>query len=157
MRLSDVLVRDATIYGLEAKTKEPVLREMLSAIVAAGKLAANRSDEVMEALMRRERLGTTGVGKGIAVPHAKHDCIDGIIASIGHSSTGVEFASLDNEPVYTVFLLLASPRATGEHLAALERISAVVRDDDYWRFLRDAKTGAEILEIIGEADASFGE
>ena len=157
MRLSDVLARDATIYGLEAKTKEPVLREMLSAMVAAGKLAANRGDEVMEALMRRERLGTTGVGKGIAVPHAKHDCIEGIIASIGHSSTGVEFASLDNEPVYTVFLLLASPRATGEHLAALERISAVVRDDDYWRFLRDAKSGAEILEIIGEADASFGD
>ncbi len=156
MRLSDVLVRDATVFNLEARSKEPVLREMLSAMVSAGKIEASRYEEVLEALMKRERLGTTGVGKGIAVPHAKHDRIQGIIASVGHSTEGVDFASLDSERVFTVFLLLASPGATGEHLAALERISAIVRDDDYWRFLRDAKSGAELLDIIGEADASFG-
>jgi len=157
MRLSEVLVREVTIFDFQSKTKEPVLREMLGALVAAGKVAPGRADEVMDALMRRERLGTTGVGKGIAVPHAKHDSIEGIIASVGHSRTGIDFTSLDKEPVYTVFLLLASPSATGEHLAALERISAIVRDDDYWRFLKDARSAEELVEIIAEADANFGD
>jgi len=157
MRLSDILVPEAVIFDLEAGEKDPVLREMLAAMVSAGRISQCRSADLFEALMRREKLGTTGVGKGIAVPHAKHDCIDGITASIAHSCAGVDFASLDNEPVYTVFLLLASPRATGEHLAALERISSIVRDDDYWRFLRDARSAREIVEIIGEADAGFGD
>ena len=157
MRLSDVLVREATIYDLQSRTKEPVLREMLAAMVASGNVTASRQDELMEALMRRERLGTTGVGKGIAVPHAKHGSVDGLIASIGHSGSGVDFTSLDSEPVFTVFMLLASPQATSEHLAVLERISAIVRDDDYWRFLRDAKSSEEMLELIQEADANFGQ
>lgn len=155
MRLSDILVRDAAIFELQAKNKETVLREMIEALVECGKVSPARSNDLFDALMRRERLGTTGVGKGIAVPHAKHECIERMIACIAHSRTGVDFASLDSEPVYTVFLLLASPSATSEHLAALERISSIVRDDDYWRFLRDARTRDEMLEIIGEADASF--
>jgi len=157
MKLSHVLVPEAVIYGLKATTKEPVLQELLGAVTAAGRVSKARSGDVLEALTRRERLGTTGVGKGIAVPHAKHDCIEGTMAAIGHSRAGVDFASLDGEPVFTVFLLLASPLATAEHLAALERISAIVRDDDYWRFLRDAKSALEIVEIIAEADANFGD
>lgn len=156
MKLSDVLVREAVIYSLDARDKEPVLREMLAALANAGKIRTEDIDEFVEALMRRERLGTTGVGKGIAIPHAKHTGIKGLIAAVAHSTKGVSFASLDDQPVYTVFLLLASPSATGEHLAALERISAIVRDQDYWRFLRNAGSGEEVVEIIAEADTRFG-
>lgn len=156
MRLSDVVVREATIVNLEARSKEPALREMLTALSTSGAVSASRANDLFDALMRRERLGTTGVGKGVAVPHAKHDSVERLIACIGHSAAGVEFASLDGEPVYTVFLLLASPSATAEHLSALERISSIVRDDDYWRFLRDARSKDEILDIVSEADARFG-
>jgi len=156
MKLSDVLVRDAVIYNLVAQEKEPVLKEMLGALAAAGKIKSEDISEFVEALMRRERLGTTGVGKGIAIPHAKHSAVKGLIAAVAHSAKGVSFASLDDQPVYTVFLLLASPQATGEHLAALERISAIVRDQDYWRFLRNAASSEEVIEIIAEADARFG-
>ena len=156
MRLTDVLVRDAVIYNLQAEEKEEALREMLQGLAAAGKIDGERADEFVEALMRRERLGTTGVGKGIAIPHAKHSAVKGLIASVAHSGKGVSFASLDDQPVYTIFLLLASPQATGEHLAALERISAIVRDQDYWRFLRNAAGAEEVIEIIAEADARFG-
>lgn len=156
MRLSDMLVREATIYDLRAGDKEGVLREVLASLAAAGRIDGARIDEIEQALIRRERLGTTGIGKGIAVPHAKHDSLEGVIVAIAHSRQGVDFASLDGKPVYTVFLLLASTRATTEHLAALERISAIVRDDDYWRFLRDARSAGEIHDIIAEADAAFG-
>jgi nitrogen PTS system EIIA component len=156
MKLSDVLVSDAVIYNLEAQEKEPVLREMLAALAKAGKIRTEDVGDFVDALMRRERLGTTGVGKGIAIPHAKHAAVKGLIAVVAHSSKGVSFGSLDDQPVYTVFLILASPTATGEHLAALERISAIVRDQDYWRFLRNAASGQEVIEIIAEADTRFG-
>ncbi len=156
MKLSDVIVREAVIYGLKAQEKETVLREMVEALAAAGKVKADDSKEIIDALMRRERLGTTGVGKGIAIPHAKHSSVKGLMAAVAHSARGVSFASLDDQPVYTVFLLLASPNATGEHLAALERISSIVRDQDYWRFLKSAASAEEIVEIIAEADARFG-
>lgn len=156
MRLSDVLVREATVYGLAARGKEQALREILVALAAAGKIRSEDVGEFAEALMRRERLGTTGIGKGIGIPHAKHEKVSGLIAAVGHSDHGIDFASLDDQPVHTVFLLLASPSATGEHLAALERISAIIRDQDYWRFLRNASNSQELVGIVEEADARFG-
>ncbi len=156
MKLGDVLVRDAVVFDLKAREKEDALREMLDALAASGKIAPDEVGEFIDALMRRERLGTTGVGKGIGIPHAKHERVGGIMAVVAHSAEGVNFASLDDQPVHTLFLILASPSATGEHLSALERISAIVRDPDYWRFLRDASSAEEIVEIVEEADARFG-
>jgi PTS system fructose-specific IIA component/PTS system nitrogen regulatory IIA component len=156
MRLSDVLVREATVYGLKAREKETALREMLDALAAAGKIRREDAGEFVDALMRRERLGTTGIGKGIGIPHAKHERVSGLIAAVGYSDKGIEFSSLDDQPVHTLFLLLASPASTGEHLAALERISAIIRDPDYWRFLRNAGSAQELVGIVEEADARFG-
>lgn len=155
MRLSSVLLREAITDELVSCERDGVLAEMVDALVAAGAVEKNDCEDLLKTLMRREKLGTTGIGKGIAIPHAKHDGVEGIIAAVGHSKTGIDFASLDGGAVHTVFLILANPSATGEHLAVLERISAIVRDIDYWRFLKNARDSREILEIIAEADDRF--
>jgi PTS system nitrogen regulatory IIA component len=106
--------------------------------------------------MDREELGSTGIGSGVAVPHAKHDAITDLVCAFGRSKKGINFDALDGEPVYVVFLLLSSKSASGAHLEALAFISRLVRDDKYVRFLRDAKDIRDIRDLLSEADQTFG-
>ena len=109
-----------------------------------------------EALLDREKLGSTGIGRGVAVPHAKHRSIDRIVGLVGLSRSGVDFGSIDGEPVYVFFLLLSSREQSAEHLQALERIATVLRDDHFPRFLKQAKNKKELGELLAEADDKFG-
>jgi PTS system fructose-specific IIA component/PTS system nitrogen regulatory IIA component len=102
--------------------------------------------------MKREELGSTGIGKGVAVPHTKHDCIKKITGTIARSTHGVDFNALDGEPVHLFFLLLSPNDSAGSHLAALERISTVIRDNDFRRFMREADGKVGIIEILREVD-----
>jgi PTS system fructose-specific IIA component/PTS system nitrogen regulatory IIA component len=103
--------------------------------------------------MSREELGSTGIGKGVAVPHAKHESVEGLVAAFGRSAAGVEFAALDGQPVQLIFLLLSSKDVSGQHLEALARVARLVRDDKFCRFLREAKDRGELAELLQEADS----
>jgi PTS system fructose-specific IIA component/PTS system nitrogen regulatory IIA component len=103
--------------------------------------------------MSREELGSTGIGKGVAVPHAKHECVQGLVVAFGRSQKGIEFSALDGQPVHLVFLLLSSKDVSGQHLEALARVARLVRDDRFCRFLREAKSRKELADILLEADA----
>jgi mannitol/fructose-specific phosphotransferase system IIA component (Ntr-type) len=102
--------------------------------------------------MAREQLGSTGIGQGLAVPHAKHEKVQDLVAAFGRSRKGIEFDSLDGEPVYLVFLLLSNKEASGLHLEALAYITKLLRDELFCRFLRDAANKDAVIELLREAD-----
>ncbi|MDN3515812.1 MAG: PTS sugar transporter subunit IIA [Candidatus Brocadia sp.] len=152
MKLTDFIVEDAIIIEIKASGKEAVIREMLYSLKDAQKISNKDVESVIKSLMKREELGSTGIGKGVAVPHTKHDCIKKIIGTIARSTQGVDFNALDGEPVHLFFLLLSPNDSAGSHLAALERISTVIRDNDFRRFMREAKGKDGMIEILKEVD-----
>ena len=107
----------------------------------------------MKALIKREELGSTGIGGGVAVPHTKHPCVGRLVGIVARSEKGVEFDALDGEPVHLIFLLLSPNESAGVHLAALERIASLIRDNDFRRFMTKAMGKKEMIEILREVDS----
>jgi PTS system fructose-specific IIA component/PTS system nitrogen regulatory IIA component len=150
--MSDFVVRDAIIPELAATTKEGVIREMVDSLRAAGYAKGSDPDDVVKAILKRELLGSTGIGRGVAIPHTKHAGVDRLIGTVALSRGGVPFESLDGEPVH-VFVLLISPQdRPGDHLRALENVSRSLRDDGFVRSLRHAQTREAIWDLLDEAD-----
>ena len=152
MRMSDFVVRDAIIPDLKATTKEGVIREMVESLRGAGYFKGTEPEEIVKAILKRELLGSTGIGRGVAIPHTKHSSVDRLIGTVAISRGGVGFDSLDGEPVH-VFVLLTSPQdRPGDHLRALENVSRSLRDDSFVRALRQAPTREAIWSLLSEAD-----
>ncbi len=152
MRMTDFVVRDAIIPQLAAGSKEGVIREMVESLRGAGQFRGADLEDVIRAILKRELLGSTGIGRGVAIPHTKHNGVERLVGTVAVSSTGVPFESLDGEPVY-VFVLLISPQdLPGDHLRALENVSRCLRDDNFVRALRQAKTKEEIWELLCRAE-----
>jgi PTS system fructose-specific IIA component/PTS system nitrogen regulatory IIA component len=152
MKLSDLIDSKAIVSELESTTKVEVIKELVDALAATGKIDSKDSKKLTAALMAREQLGSTGIGQGLAVPHAKHNSVGNLVAAFGRSKKGIDFDSLDGEPVYLVFLLLSNKEASGQHLEALAYITKLLRDDLFCRFLKEAKDHAELIELLKEAD-----
>src|SRR3972149_11334677 len=152
MKLTDFIVEDAIITDLKATEKEAVIKEMVCALKDVQKINSKDVENVIKSLMKREELGSTGIGKGVAVPHTKHDCAKKIIGTIARSSQGVDFNALDGEPVFLFFLLLSPTDSTGSHLAALEKISTAIRDNDFRRFMREAEGIEGMVDTLKEVD-----
>jgi mannitol/fructose-specific phosphotransferase system IIA component (Ntr-type) len=144
MRMSDFVVRDAIIPQLSASTKEGVIREMVEGLRAAGQFRTADLEDVVRAILKRELLGSTGIGRGVAIPHTKHASAERLTGTVAVSRAGVAFDSLDGEPVF-VFVLLISPQdRPGDHLRALENVSRCLRDDNFVKALRQAASCEEI-------------
>lgn len=155
MSLAALIPSEAILDGLESTSKESVLKEMVEALAAAGRVGPGAVDPMVEALLEREALGSTGIGRGIAVPHAKHESVRGLVAALGRSDKGIEFSALDGQPVYLVFLLLASKGSSGPHLEALARAAKLARDEHFHRFLRNARNSGELEAVLREADIKY--
>jgi mannitol/fructose-specific phosphotransferase system IIA component (Ntr-type) len=152
MRMSDFVVRDAIVPDLHAATKEGVIREMVEGLKAAGQFKGSETDDIIRAILKRELLGSTGIGRGVAIPHTKHACVDRLVGSVALSRHGVGFDSLDGEPVH-VFVLLISPQdRPGDHLRALENVSRCLRDDSFVRSLRGASSRDVVWGLLEDAD-----
>ena len=106
----------------------------------------------MKAIIKREELGSTGIGRGVAVPHTKHPSVERLVGTVGISHDGVDFDSLDGEKVQLLFLLISPPDRPGDHLRALENISRQLRDDMFCKFLKQSKSCADISQLLEEAD-----
>ena len=152
MRLSDLIHAESVIPELKATDRNGVIRELVQSLADHGAIEREHVETVARAAIARERQGSTGFGKGVAVPHVKHECVERMTATIGRSSHGVDFAALDRAPVYTVVLLLSPTNASEDHLAAMERIFRYLQRENFRRFLRQADTHEAIMELIGEAD-----
>jgi len=156
MKLSDIIPEGGILDDLKAAQKEEVIKEMVQALVKTGKVDESASKKVIKALMDREELGSTGIGAGVAVPHAKHDSVTDLVGAFGRSRKGINFDALDGEPVHVLFLLLSSKSASGAHLEALAYISRLVRDEKFVRFMRDAKDVQALRDLLKEADETLG-
>lgn len=155
MRIMDFLSRDAISVELKAKTKKEVIEELVDLLIKAKKLEEINKNKVLKALLDREELGSTGIGQGIAIPHAKSDGVKEVVASFGKSNEGVEFDALDNKPVYLLFLLLAPMESSNLHIKALAKISRLLKHKYFRSSLRKATNVEEIIKIISE-DETLG-
>ena len=152
MKLSDLIHGQSIVPELEATDRNGVIRELVQSLGDHGAIPAEQVDAICRATIAREKQGSTGFGKGVAVPHVKHEAVGKMIATVGRSSRGVDFAALDRAPVYTIVMLLSPADAPEEHLAAMERIFRYLQRESFRRFLRQADTRDAIVDLINEAD-----
>jgi mannitol/fructose-specific phosphotransferase system IIA component (Ntr-type) len=152
MKLADIMVTEAITAGLQATTRDDAIRELVTAMADAGAIPSKSIDDVVKAIIKREGQATTGIGKGVALPHAKIESIKSPVGVIGRSAEGIDFSSLDSKPVYSVILLLSSPDNPDEHLQAMETIFKHVQRDMFRKFLRQSETSEAITDLLQEAD-----
>ena len=152
MKLKDFIVTDAITPELAANDRDGAIRELVNALASAGALPAEAVDEVVGALIKREQNGSTGFGKGVAVPHVKHAKIKKMVGTVGRSASGIDFAALDHQPVYTVVLLLSPDNQPQQHLQAMNIVFSNLQKDMFRRFLRNSATRQAIVDLLDEAD-----
>ena len=152
MRISDFLSKDAINVSLQATDKKGVIVELVDVLVVAKKIDERDRAKLVQSLLERESLGSTGVGHGIGIPHGKLEGVRELVAAFGISQKGVDFQSLDGDPVYLFFLLVAPQDSAGPHLKALARISRLLKDKFFRNTLRKATSPEEIVEIIHKED-----
>jgi len=152
MKLSDFVVQDAIIPELKASDRDHVIRELVETLAASKAIGQADVDSVVKAIIDREKRGSTGFGKGVAVPHVAHTAVKKRAAAIGRSTVGVDFSALDQAPVYSIVLLLSPKDSPDGHLQAMEKLFAKLNEDQFRRFLRQAGTRQEIVDLIEEAD-----
>ncbi len=151
MKIMEFLNKKAATVNLKATEKEGAIKELVELLVKAGEI--KNKDDLVKALMARESLGSTGIGQGIGIPHAKSPNVKDVVAAFAVSQKGVNFDSLDGEPVYIFFLLVAPEESAGPHLKALARISRMLKDKYFRELLRKAKDEKEAISIIQEEDS----
>jgi fructose-specific phosphotransferase system IIA component len=152
MKFADFISTEAIRAKLNTENKEGVIREMAQALADAGKIAPGELEGIVKAILKREELGSTGIGRGVAVPHTKHASVNRLVGTVAVSPEGVDFDSLDGEKVQLFFLLISPPDRPGDHLRALENISRQLRNDTFCRFLKQAKSAEDIKQLLEEAD-----
>ena len=152
MKLTEFVVKEAILPSLKATKKEEVIREMVASLKEAGAFRASDEEAVVAAILKREELGSTGIGNGVAVPHTKHASVEKLSATVAISRGGVDFASLDGEDVYILFLVVSPPDRPGDHLRGLENISRHLRSPDFCNFLKQSTTSVDIWDLLVERD-----
>jgi nitrogen PTS system EIIA component len=150
MRLAQILKQEYLNDNLQAKTKTEVLAE-LSEMLVKGSRNLDQS-QILDILQKREKLGSTGIGDGIAIPHGKIGGLEDLVVAFGRSKKGVAFDSVDGKPVHLFFLLLAPEDSTGPHLKALAKISKMLKANNFRKNLMEAKSKNDLYKIIIEQD-----
>lgn len=152
MRLSDIFVAEAIVPRLVAETRDEAILELVQALADARATPNGRADMILEAVLAREAQTTTGIGKGVALPHAKVKGIRKPTAAIGCSEPGIDFAALDGLPVHSVILLLSSPQDPDAHLQAMEVMFRHIQRSAFRTALRESQTRSAIADLIQQAD-----
>src|SRR5271168_2444846 len=153
MKFSEFVISQAIVASLKATDGDAVLRELGESLADGGALPKAAVDEVVSALIKREQNGSTGFGKGVAVPHAKHPKVKRMAGTIGRSPAGLDFAALDHQPVYSIVLLLSPENQPQHHLQAMNIVFSNLQKDMFRRFLRQSDTVESIVELLDEADS----
>ena len=153
MKLRNIVVDDAIVTRLEGTKRNEVLAELMDSLVKAGAVAEDHRESLLDGVIKREKRGTTGFGHGVAVPHVKTPDMTDFRIAIGNSDVGIDFKSMDKDPVYSIFLLISPESRLEEHIDAMGAIFANLGKDQFRRFLRQATTPEDVLTLIEEADA----
>ncbi|MDR0676009.1 MAG: PTS sugar transporter subunit IIA [Elusimicrobiota bacterium] len=150
MKISDFLSRDMIKIGLESTSKKDVIIELVDILAKTKKIVDK--DNIVKILMEREKLGTTGIGQGVAIPHAKTDSVKDVLAVFGISKKGVNFSSLDGEPVYIIFMFLSPENSSGLHLKVLAKASQLLKDKYFREPLKELNTVDEVIKMIKDEE-----
>ncbi len=151
MKLTDILIRDACLVELKARTKKDTVRELAEAL--ASNVEGLDGSALMQMLLERERLGSTAMGDGIAIPHARIEALDRLLASFGRSRQGVDFDSLDGKPTHIFFLLVAPGREGSTHLLTLARLSRFLTNPAFREKLMDLDSIDELFAAVEEEES----
>lgn len=152
MKLKEFIVTDAIVPELSATDRDGAIKELVGSLASAGALPADAVDEVVAALIKREQNGSTGFGKGVAVPHVKHAKVSKMVGTVGRSAAGIDFSALDHSPVYSIVLLLSPENQPQQHLQAMNIVFSNLQKDMFRRFLRQSNTKQAISDLLDEAD-----
>jgi PTS system nitrogen regulatory IIA component len=152
MRILDVLRKETILTDLKAKDKKGVIEELVASV---SQITGINNSELVRVLLERERLGSTGIGGGIGIPHGKLANLESLIMGFGLSRKGVDFESMDGRPTHLFFLLITPENSTGLHLKLLARISRILKNDSFKKKLMKAAGSNEVFSIIGEVDEDF--
>jgi nitrogen PTS system EIIA component len=152
MKIMEFLSKNAILMDIKSTKKEDVVKELVDTLIEGGDIEKRERTKLIEALMAREALGSTAIGQGVAIPHAKCDCVSKLVAAFGISKKGVDFDSLDGEPAYIFFLLIAPQDSAGPHLKALARISRLLKDKYFRDGLHQAADDKTVIKIISQED-----
>jgi mannitol/fructose-specific phosphotransferase system IIA component (Ntr-type) len=152
MKFADFVCFEAIISELQASDRDGVIAELVLSLDEAGKLGKGVCKDITKAVIKRENEASTGLGKGVAVPHVKHKAIDKVIAVLGRSESGVDFSALDKQPVHSIILLISPIDNPDQHLMAMESIFRHLQQEKFRRFLRQCRTVEQIDDLLREAD-----
>lgn len=148
MRITDYLSQDLVVAGIPSCSKAEALGAMVDQLVTAGRLGADRREILLTKIMERETLSSTGIGGGVAIPHASGENVDNMILAVGQSPEGVEFDSIDGHPAKVIFLIVGSERAPRMHLQMLAMIVRICKSHDLIKAVAEAKDPSEIFGIL---------
>jgi PTS system fructose-specific IIA component/PTS system nitrogen regulatory IIA component len=152
MKLCDIVIEKAIVASIKATKRDDAIRELVESLASTGVIKAALVDELVKAIIKREKKGSTGFGHGVAAPHVKTLEVGRVYAAVGISQGGLDFSALDKQPVHVVFMLLSPEDKPEEHIDAMECIFGVLTQDKFRRFLRQAKSAQEIWGLLEEAD-----
>lgn len=152
MKILDYITADTILTNLQATDKKGVIDELTEPVAA---LTGLEQRNIVRVLIERERLGSTGIGDGIAIPHGKINGIESLVLGFGLSRNGVNFDALDGKPAYIFFLLLSADDSTGLHLRVLARISKLLRDKDFKEKLMRVHNAQQVMDVLLEVDEDF--
>lgn len=152
MKFSKHFSKKNVFDSLEAVAKEDAITEMVNGLKRERLIKPNAGKDIVSSLMKREEIGSTGIGNGVAIPHARVDRVEELVLALGRSQAGVSFDSIDGEPVYMIFLIVSPGDDSELHLQALKWVSGLARNKDFCRFFRAAKDPKEILSLLKEMD-----
>ena len=156
MKFSDYIWIDAIMPEIKATDKQGVIREIVQSLVDAGGIKNGMYEEIVKALLFREELGSTGIGRGIAIPETKHPSVKRPVGAVAISAEGIDFDSHDDEKVQIFFLVISPPDCPGDHLRVMEHVTRRLKDDTLRCFLKQSQTREEILELLEEDDKYEG-
>jgi len=151
MKITSFLDSKSIVLPLKSKDKKSIIKELIEVLAQNQKV--KDKEEAFRSVMEREKLGSTGVGSNIAIPHGRTSAVDKLVGALGISKEGVDFESLDGDPVYFVFLILSPLEATGDYLRAISRVSRFFKDRFFREALKNASSAEEVMKIIKQEDS----
>lgn len=155
MKLSDFIIKSAIIKNLKARNKKGVLEELVETVKKVYRPRNFKVGETVDSLLKREKIGSTGIGNGIAVPHTKVNSFSAVVGAFGKSDVGLDFNALDGAPVHLIFLILAPPDQPEVNLQVLQRVSQAIKQPNFCKFLRRASETKDIMELFREVDVAL--
>ena len=150
MNLLDILSLESTIVDLQGESKEEIITELVNSLPVSDSITDR--NQVLQAVLDREKIMSTGIGDGIAIPHGKSAAVTELVAAMGTQRRGMDFDALDGEPAYVFFLLVSPANVSGPHIKALARISRLLKNEEFKKKLVEANSAEEIIATIEAAE-----